>query len=106
MAIWPHRFELDVTFELHHSGTARPSLRQQLLVRNNSNTGISFTTALHTYFTVPHIKDVEVTPLHKHKFFDKVTSTEKVQEEPTVTFSGETDRVYYGYVLFFCPAFL
>lgn len=94
---WPHQFELDITVELSQTGSQKPSLRMQMSVLNKSDSPLSFTTAMHSYFVVPNVHDVAITPLHQHPYFDKVAATEKIQEDEKITFSGETDRVYFKY---------
>lgn len=98
LKLWAYKFVLDITVELIASGPQKASLRMQISVENKSSSPLSFTTAMHTYFTAPHIHDVAITPLQQHNYFDKLSNSEKVQEEAAVTISSETDRVYYKYV--------
>ena len=99
LKIWPYKFVLDITVELIASGPQKASLRMQIAVENKSSTPFSFTTAMHSYFTAPHVHEVAITPLQHLSFFDKLSNSEKIQEEPAVTISAETDRVYYKCVL-------
>jgi D-hexose-6-phosphate mutarotase len=93
--LWPFSFELDVTAEIVVDPSKTPVLRMQLAVKNNSSSEFSFTGALHSYFCVPHVNSIAVSPLHQHVFYDKVVQFERTQVEPLVTISGETDRIYY-----------
>jgi glucose-6-phosphate 1-epimerase len=94
-ALWPYDFQLDVMVELCAILPGRVALKIELGVYNLSATDFTFTGALHSYFDVPHVNDIAVRPFHQHSFFDKVTSSQRIQEEDLVTIHGETDRVYH-----------
>lgn len=99
LELWPHKFEFDITIgllapEAQHS----PSLHMQLAVFNRSEEEFNFTCAFHTYFTVPDVTQVAITPLQQHTYFDKLTISDSTQESPVVSIVGETDRVYHKYV--------
>jgi len=72
------------------------SLSQQLSVTNADDRPFSFTTLLHTYFSVSHISKVSIRGLQGLSYIDKV-----IKDTPTlaenrelVKFDGETDRIY------------
>lgn len=50
--------------------------------------------ALHTYLRVGDVRQVAVTGLDHHHFFDQLTGETRTHHG-TVTFTGETDRIYH-----------
>ena len=88
LELWPHPFEL--TFEV----VVGESLSLTLTTKNIGNEPLSLTQALHTYFSVGDIHQVQVGGLDQLSYIDKVDGgTEKVQEG-VVCFSSEVDRIY------------
>lgn len=109
--VWEITFELDpsdlsepdaATFP--HAFVARYSARftattltVQLQITNSGTDEFSYEEALHTYFAVADITEVEVRGLEAANYFDKADrSTSGVCEATKlpISFTGETDRVY------------
>jgi len=90
LAVWPYHFELILTVVLKST-----SLSQQLTIINKDEKEFSFTTLLHTYFTVDHIDKVKISGLQGLTYIDKTQNAEHIVEgDKEVTFPGEVDRVY------------
>jgi glucose-6-phosphate 1-epimerase len=86
---WPHRFlaTYRVTF-----GT---SLQLALTVRNTSEQAVRFEEALHTYYAVQNVREIEIGGLEATEYLDKVDAfARKRQGADAIRFAGETDRVY------------
>jgi glucose-6-phosphate 1-epimerase len=70
-------------------------LRMRLTVANLGTTPLHFEEALHTYFTVGDVSKFFVEGLAGAEFIDKTDNfARKTQHEPTLTLTGETDRLY------------
>jgi glucose-6-phosphate 1-epimerase len=86
--IWPQSFEL--TIEISVSNT----LTVALVTRNRGDQAFSITQALHTYFKVGDISQVQILGLENTQYLDKVDSgVQKTQQGP-VAIAQEVDRVY------------
>lgn len=88
--LWPHRFRMfyKITF-------SESELEMKILVENTDRRPFSFTTALHSYFAVNDISDVEIVGLEGTKFIDKLENdAEKWEIASTLRISEEVDRVY------------
>lgn len=89
-AQWPHACtarhvitigqELEVALETTNTGAAPFTLGQ----------------ALHTYFVVGDVRQVSVLGLEGCTYLDKVAGGARAQQVGPLSFSGETDRVYFG----------
>jgi len=88
-AKYPHPFELQVKVELG-PGT----FTQELEVLNSGSSPMSFTCALHTYFAVPSISEVQVLGLEGTTYTDSLAGGAKVVQEGPVVFDKEVDRIY------------
>ncbi len=88
LALWPHRFELELVVSV---GTA---LRVDLVIRNTGDAPFTSGGALHSYFAVADVENVEIYGLDGRIYVDKVDRlARKVQHGP-VRIGAETDRVY------------
>jgi glucose-6-phosphate 1-epimerase len=88
--IWPHPFRLSIEI------TVGDSLKVALLTQNTGNESITISQALHTYFYVGDIGEVQVLGLDGTEYLDKVDDfVQKTQSGP-VTVQGEVDRIYKG----------
>jgi glucose-6-phosphate 1-epimerase len=88
--IWPHPFKLGIEI------TVGDSLKIALLTHNTGDESITISQALHTYFYVGDISEVQVLGLDGIDYLDKVDGfAEKTQSGP-VTVNGEVDRIYKG----------
>lgn len=86
--LWPHssRPSLEVC--------AGSSLRLKLDVANVDRHPLTFSQALHSYFSVAEIAQVSIDGLQGASYYDKLTATTHVQPAQAITFAGEVDRIY------------
>lgn len=84
---WPYPFELEYVVGLGRE------LGIDLTVSNIGIEPFPIGGALHTYLRVPDITGVSLLGLEGAPYHDKVTETAQ-QQQGSVGFSGETDRVY------------
>jgi glucose-6-phosphate 1-epimerase len=89
-AIWPHRFEAELSLSL--SGLR---LDVELAVTNTGDTAFSFTTALHTYLRCDDVRRARLSGLYGTRYVDSVSGQEQQQEIDPQSFSGEIDRIYF-----------
>lgn len=87
-AIWPQSFELKLEI------TVGTTLKLDLVTRNTGNQPFMLTQALHTYFRVGGIDQVQVLGLEDTHYLDKTDGgTEKIQDG-AVAIATEVDSVY------------
>lgn len=86
--MWSHDTPCDYQLTI---GT---SLEMELVTRNRGRTPVTIGQALHTYFDISDIREVSVNGLDGCPYLDKVDGFKRKQQEGSVTFSGETDRIY------------
>lgn len=86
--MWPHATPCDYQITV---GTA---LELELITRNQEPHPVTIGQALHTYFAISDIREVDVDGLNGCPYLDKVDGFKRKQQSGTVTFSGETDRIY------------
>jgi glucose-6-phosphate 1-epimerase len=85
---WPHPFTLQLAVTVGHD------LDLALRVRNQGQETVTWTGALHTYFAVSDVRQVQVEGLSERTFVDRMDGdARKVQHGP-IAFEGETDRIY------------
>ena len=70
------------------------SLKIALITRNLGDTDFKITEALHTYFSVSDVAQVQVEGLDGVHFHDKAAGWTQEDQTGAVTFAGEVDRVY------------
>lgn len=94
--MWNHKFEV-----LYKVTLMEADLHTSLLVINQQGSGeFSFSTALHSYFAVSNIANVEIEGLGREgqKYLDKVEDAknppEKLAEEGALGLTSFTDRIY------------
>ncbi len=88
MAIWPHAFTLRLII------TVGQTLTVELVTENASDEPFRLTQALHSYFFVGSIHEIQVLGLDGVRYLDTVDGiVERVQEGP-IRFTAETDRDY------------
>ena len=89
---WQHPFELTyrVSFGVE--------LAVALTVRNTGTEEFVFEEALHTYIAIGDIHRVRIEGLGGSQYLDRApgAATERVTQIGSVTFTGETDRLYYS----------
>lgn len=86
--MWPHATPCDYQITV---GTA---LELELITRNQGVTPVTIGQALHTYFAISDIREVDVDGLNGCPYLDKVDGLKRKQQSGLVTFTGETDRIY------------
>ncbi|GLC34306.1 hypothetical protein PLESTM_000180500 [Pleodorina starrii] len=87
---YPHPFELRTRIEL-----CDDNLEQHLEVTNTGSGPMPFTAALHTYYAVSDIANVQVEGLQGLAYLDSTDGRlEKREEAEAVAFGGEVDRIY------------
>jgi glucose-6-phosphate 1-epimerase len=86
--IWAKAFELTLVV------TVGESLTVELITHNKGDAPFTVTQALHTYFKVGDISQVQVFGLDGVQFLDKTDGGSEKTQVGAVTISGEVDRVY------------
>lgn len=86
--MWPH----DCTIEMHI--TLGKTLELELVTANNGQQSFELGEALHTYFTVGDIRQVQITGLENCVYLDKVDAFVRKQQSDAITIDQEVDRVY------------
>lgn len=89
-AIWPHRFEAELSFSF--SGL---QLDVELAITNTGDTPFDFTAALHTYLRVDDVRRARLGGLYGVRYVDQVSGAEQHQEMDPFSFAGEIDRIYF-----------
>lgn len=89
-AIWPHRFEAELSFSL--SGL---QLDVELAVTNTGDAPFDFSAALHSYLRVDDVRRARLGGLYGVRYVDQVNGTEQHQEMDPFSFAGEIDRIYF-----------
>ncbi|WP_434138064.1 D-hexose-6-phosphate mutarotase [Photobacterium leiognathi] len=86
-AIWPHKFNNVLTFEI---GT---ELKVSLTSTNTDSQAWSYGGALHTYFDIADINNIEITGMGA-TYLDSTQQGKICEGGDVLTFTSETDRVY------------
>ncbi|PSV10622.1 D-hexose-6-phosphate mutarotase [Photobacterium leiognathi] len=86
-AIWPHKFNNVLTFEI---GT---ELKVSLTSTNTDSQPWSYGGALHTYFNIADINNIEITGMGA-TYLDSTQQGKACEGGGVLTFTSETDRVY------------
>ena len=87
LKLFPYKFELALHVEVGEH------LKVELKTTNLDIKAFEITQALHTYFDISHIDDVEISGLENKPYLDALTYKNEVQRG-VITFSKEVDRVY------------
>ena len=89
-AIWPHRFEAELSFSF-----AGLQLEVELAVTNTGDTSFEFTAALHPYLLIDDLKHARLAGLYGVRYLDKLSGQTQPQELDPLGFVGQIDRIYY-----------
>jgi len=89
-AQWPH------DASVKYSVTVGQELVAGLATKNTGKTPFVLGQALHTYFEIGDIHRIGIAGLAGCTYIDKVAGGKRKKQMGTVTFAGETDRVYLG----------
>lgn len=88
-AAWPH------DFLLRHRITIGATLEMSLEVENWCREPFTFEEALHSYFQVRDVEQIEVAGLQGVDYLDKTDGFRRKKEEAeAIRLTGETDRIY------------
>jgi glucose-6-phosphate 1-epimerase len=82
-------------FVLRHVVTIGSQLKMTLRMTNRSKEAIRFQEALHTYMNVSDIRQIKVEGLAGAKYIDHLDAKKIKEQNGSVNFVGETDRVYF-----------
>ncbi len=85
---WPH----DTTLECHF--TIGTQLEVNLVTHNRSAHSLPLSQALHTYFRIGDIRQIQLTGLEDCPYLDKTLNGLHATQQGAVHFSQETDRIY------------
>jgi len=91
LALWPHRAE--VTLRILASAT----LRLELTTRNTGPESFELTQALHSYFHVSDIAQIEVEGFDGLDYLDKMDDYARKRQSGPITIASEVDRIYLGH---------
>jgi glucose-6-phosphate 1-epimerase len=89
MKLWPYRFELRLLI------TVSDELTVSLTTKNCATEAFEISSALHSYFAVSNIDNVNIEGLEGKKYFDALDKKYKIQKGD-ILISEEVDRVYQG----------
>ncbi|WP_395698838.1 D-hexose-6-phosphate mutarotase [Aquabacterium sp.] len=89
-AIWPHRFEAELSFSL--SGLR---LDVELAVQNTGDAPLTFTAALHTYLRCDDLRRARLSGLYGTRYLDSLSGERHEQQIDPQGFVGEIDRIYF-----------
>lgn len=89
-ALWPHAHELELII------TVGNELTLELITRNTGEKPFTISQALHAYFNIGDIEQVEIMGLNDHYYLDKLAQGQQKMQRGTVTVSAEVDRIYTG----------
>ena len=87
-SLWPQSFHLEVVV------TLADSLKVDLEITNQDQVPFTFTGALHSYFDVSHIENIEIHGLEGSTYIDQLRPEAQHVQEGPITFSSETDHIY------------
>ncbi|WP_044873270.1 D-hexose-6-phosphate mutarotase [Pseudomonas sp. LFM046] len=85
---WPHAAQLKLSILLDEH------LQMSLSSRNLGDRPLALSQALHSYFAVSDIREVEVEGLDGCRYFETLEDWQQRQQRGEIRFSGETDRIY------------
>lgn len=74
------------------------TLSLSLTTNNASNQSLVITEALHTYFKVSDIRDIEILGLNEHEYIDLIDQNARKTQTGAVRFTNETGRVFINTV--------
>lgn len=87
-ALWPHAFDLELEVELGDS------LSLRLTSRNTGRKPFKLSEALHSYFSVVDVREVQIQGLDGCRYQDKLAQMRSETQQGTLQINQATDRVY------------
>ncbi|MBB3103814.1 D-hexose-6-phosphate mutarotase [Azomonas macrocytogenes] len=88
---WPHQVTPSLAIRLDEK-----RLTLTLASRNDGDQPVALSQALHTYFAVSDIHQVEIPELAGCRYIDTLQDWSERTQDGALTFTGETDRIYLG----------
>ncbi|NWL79475.1 D-hexose-6-phosphate mutarotase [Pseudomonas taiwanensis] len=85
---WPHAAELKLSIVLDEQ------LQLTLSSRNTDDAPLALSQALHSYFAVSDVREVEVEGLGGCRYIETLENWQLRQQDGNIAFTGETDRIY------------
>ena len=86
--MWPALTRLSIRISVSER------LKIALITENLGDDAVTIGEALHTYFHIGDIADIQVQGLDQCEYLDKVAGGERRHQSGAIAFNGETDRVY------------
>jgi glucose-6-phosphate 1-epimerase len=86
--LWPHRATAKLRVALDHD------LSLALITSNTGSTPFTLSQALHTYFSVGDIADIDVSGFDGELYQDKLDGFRRHQQSGAIAFPAEVDRIY------------
>ena len=91
LKIWPHKFEYRLRVHLGAEGDLTLTSR----VKNTDVEPFNFTMALHPYFSVSDISEIQVDGLQNLNYLDQLKNrTRFTDHDKSITFKSQFDRIY------------
>lgn len=87
-ALWPHRFNLNMSFVIGRT------LHMTLTTTNLSAQTVAVGCALHTYFSISHIGQVSIEGLDEKRYLDQLDGLKTKYQEGALRIDQEVDRIY------------
>jgi len=94
---WPHRFSATHAITLDGRGdrVILDFAVKNLNAADSEEPNLTYEAALHTYFAVSDVRNIQITGLENTTYIDKVDQMNlKQQDAVPIKITGETDRVY------------
>jgi len=88
LALYPHNFELTLTF------TLGKTLTVELTTHNTSKQAMPITQALHGYFFVSHVQDIYIEGLENISYLDQLDHHKIKHSSNPIEIKQELDRIY------------
>lgn len=89
-SIWHGHAEARIRWVFSKAG-----MRMTISTRNTGNAPLAFTQALHSYFPTTDIHRTRLDGLHGSAWLDTLEGWRRKRQQGAITFTGETDRVYF-----------
>lgn len=87
---WPHAVDVELEIRLDNR------LHIALHSHNRGQRPVWLSQALHSYFAVSDIRQVEVRGLEQCRYIETLAGWQEHEQEGALRFAGETDRIYLG----------
>lgn len=85
--LWDYSFKTQLKVEVS------AELKVSLIIENTGDKQFCFSAALHSYFAVSNVADIQISGLDNTRYLDTLVNEEKIQSG-IITFSAEYDNVF------------